>query len=119
MALDRLGQLASALPSDDSAVTFTRAGLMALLDGGWCRVIATSAQELTVDEVAEQMRKAPSTVRGWLISGDLRGYKLNNREWRMPRSALRDYIARQAETGHQATETAEVDIAEWRKVQRG
>lgn len=119
-ALDRLRQLVSALPSDDPAVTFTRAGLVALLDeDGAGGVIATSAQELTVDAVAEQMRKAPSTVRGWLISGDLRGYKLNNREWRMPRSALRDYIARQAETGHQATETAEVDIAEWRKVQRG
>ena len=97
-ALDRLRQLASALHSDDSAVTFTRAGLMALLDeDGVGGVIATSsqdAQELTVDEVAEQMRKAPSTLRGWLISGDLRGYKLNNREWRVPRSARRWCMAR-------------------------
>ena len=80
---------------------------------------ATSVRDLTVEEVAEEMRKAPSTVRGWLISRDLRGYKLNNREWRVPPSALRDYLMRQAETGHRATDTAEVDIGAWRSVRRG
>ena len=44
-------------------------------------------------------------MRGWLISGALRGYKFNNREWRVTRSALRDYIARQAATSDLLRET--------------
>jgi len=53
-------------------------------------------------------------VRGWLISGALRGYKFNNREWRVTRSALRDYIARQAATSDLLRETIEGDITAWR-----
>ena len=62
------------------------------------RLCGPWARDLTVEEVAEEMLKAPSTVRGWLISGALRGYKFNNREWRVTRSALRDYMVRQAAT---------------------
>ena len=116
-ARDRLRQLASALPSDDSAVTFTRAGLVALLDeDDDGDATATSVRDLTVEEVAEEMHKAPSTVRGWLISGALRGYKFSNREWRVTRSALRDYIARQAATSDLLRETTEGDITAWRRV---
>ena len=45
--------------------------------------------DLTVAGVAELLGRAPSTIRGWLSSGKLRGYKLG-REWRIPRSALRE-----------------------------
>ena len=60
------------------------------------------------------MNRASSTVRGWLIAGMLRGYKLNNRDWRVPRAALREYLEAQAT---QSSETpGEVDITAWRKV---
>ena len=115
--LDRLRQLASALPSDDSSVTFTRADLEALLwedDHG--EVAAESVRDLTVEEVGEETGRAPSTVRGWLIAGALRGYKLNDRDWRVPRSALRDYVTKQIEMSGPPSETSEVDITAWRRV---
>ena len=72
-------------------------------------VTATSVRDRTVEEVAEEMRKAPSTVRGWLLSGDLRGYKFH-REWRIPRSALRDYLTAQAATSVAQRDTGEVGV---------
>lgn len=45
---------------------------------------------LTVQEVAQLTGRAPSTVRVWAGSGRLPGaYRLQGREWRIPRSALR------------------------------
>ena len=85
---DRLRQLASALPSDDSAVTITRADLVALLERDSRETEVGSTRDLTVEEVADETSRAPSTVRGWLMSGALRGYKFNNRDWRVPRAAL-------------------------------
>ena len=111
---DRLRQLASALPSDDAAVSFTRSDLLALLDEDG--ISAAPARDLSVEEVAEETRRAPSTVRGWLISGALIGFKLNQRDWRIPQSALRNYLKAQTETSDPPRETGEVDIAAWRKV---
>ena len=113
---ERLRDLANALPSDHSAVTFTRADLLALADCGDEVVPTSPIGDLTVDEVAKQMKRAPSTVRGWLIANELRGYKLNRREWRVPRSALRDYVERQATASVGFPTGADVDIAAWRKV---
>lgn len=73
---ERLRQLASALPSDDSAVTITRADLVAMLEGDSSEVGIASAQDLTAEEVANETGRASSTVRGWLISEALRGYKM-------------------------------------------
>ena len=111
---DRLRQLASALPSDDAAVSFTRADLLALAEED--EAPATPARDLTVEEVAEEMGRAPSTVRGWLITGALRGYKLNGRDWRVPRPALRDYVTARTETNDPPSEGGEVDITAWRRV---
>ena len=82
---DRLRQLASALPSDDAGIFLNRADLLTLAEEGG--VPATPTRDLTTKEVAHETHRAPSTVRGWCISGALRGFKLNNRDWRIPRPA--------------------------------
>lgn len=71
------------------------------------------ARDLTVDEVAAHFRRSPSTVRGWLGRSELRGYKINHRDWRVPRPALAEY--EEAQRNGQVMETEEVDIGEWRK----
>ncbi|HET9948846.1 MAG TPA: helix-turn-helix domain-containing protein [Longimicrobiales bacterium] len=118
--LERLRQLADALPFDHSAVTFTRADLFALLEGeGEARSIPE--RDLTVEEVAAEVGRAVSTVRGWLASGELKGYKLNRRDWRVPRAALRAYLERQpagADRSREPAADAEVDISAWRKVRQ-
>lgn len=44
----------------------------------------------TVEDVAEVLGRAPSTIRGWCRAGRLTGaYRLRGREWRIPRAALR------------------------------
>ena len=116
---DCLRQLAAALPSDDSAVTFTRADLVALLEGE-TTALAMATRDMTVEEVAEEMQRAPSTVRGWLISGALNGYKLNRRDWRVPRSALRAFKEGPSSEASPSTpgEGEEVDIGAWRKARK-
>ena len=113
---ERIRQLVSALPSDDSAVTFTRADLAALVDGAEVNPPPQHVPDLTVEEVASEVGRAPSTVRGWLIAGELRGYKLNRRDWRVPRSALRDYLAAQTEGRAEVNDHGDeaVDIGAWR-----
>lgn len=52
--------------------------------------------DLTVPELAAELDRAESTVRGWLNAGDIpQAYKLNGREWRVPRTAVRDFLDRQ------------------------
>lgn len=112
---ERLRQLATALPSDSAAVTLTRADLLSLVDGAEEPVGPSG--DLTVDDVAKEARRAPSTVRGWLNSGELKGYKLNHRDWRITRHALRDYLHRQARTTVASDQDRGVDISAWRKAQ--
>lgn len=52
--------------------------------------------DLTVRELAEELDRAESTVRGWLNAGDIpEAYKLRDREWRIPQAAVREFLARQ------------------------
>ena len=113
---DRLRQLASALPSDQSAVTFTRADLVALLDDDDGETGSESGRDMTVEEVAEETGRAPSTVRGWLLDRRLDGYKINNRDWRITRTALREFLASQPKKEGPPLEPGKVDITAWRRV---
>jgi excisionase family DNA binding protein len=98
-------------------VTLTRADLNALLEAELEAPAPIQAGDLTVEQVAVEMRRSPSTVRGWLIAGELKGYKLNRRDWRVPRSALRDYVAAQQKAEPSTAPAGPVDISAWRKVQ--
>ena len=114
---ERLRSIAFALPSDASAVTFTRADLLALAEKETDDAPTTGFRDLSVEEVAKQAGRAPSTVRGWLTTGTLRGYKLNGRDWRVPPAALADYFAAQAAPSPPADgERSKVDITAWRRM---
>ena len=110
---ERLRQLASALPSDGSAVTITRADIVALLEDDGRETEVDSTRDMTVEEVAYETHRATSTVRGWLIAGELAGFKFNG-GWRVPRAALREYL--EAEASDTPRDEGEVDITAWRKV---
>ena len=113
---ERLHQLVSALPSDNCAVTITRADLVALLEGDIGEVDVDSTRDLTVKEVAKETDRAPSTVRDWLLSGALRGYKFNGRDWRVPLAALEEYLdAQTKQTSPAPRDTVDVDIRAWRR----
>ncbi|MEX2527039.1 MAG: helix-turn-helix domain-containing protein [Gemmatimonadota bacterium] len=112
----RIQQLVAALPSNSSAVTLTRADLIAWTQDLVADPLGEDDRHLTVAEVAKKTGRATSTVRSWLIAGELTGYKLNNRDWRIPPSALRDYLEGQAHKPEPTTVAPEpVDIAAWRR----
>jgi excisionase family DNA binding protein len=100
----------------------------AMVPVGWVRgqleVEQQPAEErladYTVAEVAEELERAPSTVRGWLNRDELPGaYRLKGREWRIPRDALATFLEA-ARTGEQPTQQgAPVDLGAWRKHRRG
>jgi excisionase family DNA binding protein len=118
---ERLRALAHALPSEESSVTFTRSDLLTLAEGSG-QTAPASTRDLTVENVAEEVGRAPSTVRGWLIEGQLQGYKLNGRDWRVTRDGLRAYLDAQREAADLSSgqeETEDVDISAWRRVRRG
>ena len=108
---ERLRQLASALPSDTCAVTLTRADLVALLEDDSRETEVGSTRDLTVEDVADETGRAPSTVRGWLISNALRGYKLNNRDWRVPRAALGEYLRARPNHANETPSEVETNVA--------
>lgn len=92
----------------------------ALVPVGWVRERLDGSSDvrlvdLTVSDAAEELGRAPSTIRTWCGEGRLRGaYRLRGREWRIPPSALRDL-------GRQAVEKREgegepVDLGAWRSV---
>lgn len=112
--VERLWALAAALPSDRSSVTLTRSDLMALLEGE--QASALPSRDLSVEEVAEETGRAPSTVRGWLIRGELQGYKLNGRDWRVPRPALSAYLEGQVAPESDEEPSEGVDLGAWRRL---
>lgn len=82
----------------------------ALVPVGWIRGRLGARGEvevdLTVEQVAAELSRAPSTVRGWLGAGELAGYKLRGREWRVPRASLRAFLDREANGSERSTESS-------------
>lgn len=96
---ERLERLLEDLPPGGS-VTFQRSALEELLEasteprGGREEPIA----DLTVPELAKELNRSESTVRGWCADGLINGaYKLRGREWRIPRAAARRFLEREAD----------------------
>ena len=113
--VDRLRAIVDPMPADAS-VTLSVAWLRELLgaegdsDGMDCL--------LTIDEAGEVMGRSPSTIRTWLNTGRLDGFKLNARSWRIRESALRSFIERQESGGHEAPtirSSSSVELGDWRQ----
>ncbi len=70
---------------------------------------------LTLEEVSEVVGRSSSTVRTWLNTSRLDGFKLNGRAWRIRESALRSFIERQ-ESGEPPTirSSGSVELGDWR-----
>lgn len=73
--------------------------------------------DLTVPELAEELDRAESTVRGWLNAGRIdQAYKLNGREWRVPRAAVREFLDRQRDDdGPGRIRSRGGQLDDWRK----
>lgn len=118
---NRILRLAKALPSNKASVTLSRADLIALLEDSPDESESIQ-RDLTVEEVAAEVGRAPSTIRGWLIAGRLRGYNLNGKSWRIPRSALHEYLDGQGRKEaaevriEEEKDDEDVDISAWRKI---
>jgi len=65
-----------------------------------------SVKDMSVDDVAELVGRKSSTVRGWCASGQLQGYRQNNREWRVTPAALDEFRSRQREAQTRASTVA-------------
>ena len=79
--------------------------------------------DLTLEDVANRVGRAVSTIRGWCNSGQLVGaYRLRGRTWRIPQGSLRRFLeAERAQEGQPPTVRPQgpVDLASWRKVKDG
>lgn len=110
---EQLERLRDALPTPASSVTLTRADLGELL--GQPDAVEPLS-DLTVEDVAAEVDRAPSTVRGWCHDGKLRAYRLNGREWRITRGSLRDFLRAQHEDQDADPLPHSDDLSSWREV---
>lgn len=76
---------------------------------------AVEDELLTLDQVAEEVDRAVSTVRTWCNRGELEAFKLRGREWRVRRSALHHFLEREAAgDGEPDLEDPGVEWDDWR-----
>ena len=110
---DRLRELAERLPPG-GLLTLTRDGLLALAAGGDGQASHAVLQaDVTVAELATRFHRSASTVRGWCEHGRFEAaYKLNGRDWRIPKRAVDAFLAEQRGEAH-ATR-----LGAWRAVRR-
>lgn len=116
---ERLRRIADALPPS-GAVTLTRADLLDLLKTDGMSTAGEEGVDLTVDQVAKKLGRAPSTIRNWLAEERLPGaYRLRGREWRIPPATLQSFLQMEAagrsSPGHRRGRKASVDVGAWRQ----
>lgn len=91
----RLRRLLDALPVG-ATVSLTREAIQDLLAHGTDELEDLGlAVDMTAREVGVLLSRSQNTVRRWLESGELRGYKLRGREWRVTRQAIVDFQTRE------------------------
>lgn len=78
----------------------------------------------TIEDVARELGRAPSTVRGWRLAGEFPGAYQLGREWRIPRADIRAFLDRQKPTPAIPSATLPVsetkpDLGDWRHHVRG
>ena len=88
-AREALGALVAALPPG-APVTVPREWVVELL-AGTPAPAPRPAADLTVDQVAARVGRKAKTVRTWLETGALDGYKLH-KTWRVPEASLARYL---------------------------
>lgn len=103
---DRLRRIVDALPPG-AAATLPRDTLAEWIGAEDPEPLA----DLTVKEVAEIVKRAPSTVRGWCQAGELDSYLFQGREYRVTRAALRAFQDRQAAP---EDDPGDDDLSSWR-----
>jgi hypothetical protein len=76
----------------------------------------------TIQQVADELGRSPSTVRGWRLAGEFpNAYLLQGREWRIPRSDLVAFLDRQRPTAYvepptpARRRTEKPDLSSWRQ----
>lgn len=77
-------------------------------------------QDPTVQQLADELGRSPSTVRGWIGQNTFpNAYRLNHREWRVPRGDVAAYLDRQRPADREQTKLgnrrAEADLRSWSK----
>ena len=114
---DRLRALRSIVEDTppDGTVTVPVTWLQNLLDA---QGDSSEMRLHTLGETAEFFGLSVSTVRTWLNTGQLDGFKLNGRSWRIREGAFQAFIEHQ-ESGEPEPRTirrsASVDLGGWRK----
>ncbi len=74
----------------------TRQGLLDLAMNGGQADHGSTPAEFTVAELSTRFHRSASTVRGWCERGRFEGaYKLNGRDWRIPKTAVDAFLAEQ------------------------
>src|SRR2546425_13109605 len=121
--LEQLRTAVAALPAG-TLVTLPREALLGVLGGGGGDRAAGGdgsplvAVDLTVTDLAQWFRRHPSTIRQWLESGRLEGYKLLGREWRVPLAAVAAFQDQQRHGRERRNSPARgaPSLADWRTV---
>ncbi len=114
---DRLRQIVIALP-DEASVTLPVVVVREWLDMDGEDPLG----DLTVADVAEQLRRSPGTVREWIRRGELEAYQLG-KEYRVTRPALTTFCQRQR-NGPRTLDQSKTapsrrsDLGAWRKLRK-
>ncbi len=115
---ERLRTLAEALP-EGASITLSSEALRSLLETA-ADESSTLAHDMTAEEVATHLERAPQTVRRWIREGELEAYSFKRREYRITAAALRDFIAREQTAAERAPETPRARVTKqlgaWRSL---